>query len=117
MYSKLHPWRHELIVRQVYLVTGATSGVGQQLARILYSKNAKVYIAARTESGAVAYIKKADPASTGSLTFLELDLADLRTVKKCAERFLAAETKLHVLFNNAGYMANDDKKMETTAQG
>ncbi|KAK7699751.1 short-chain alcohol dehydrogenase [Diaporthe eres] len=102
---------------KVYLVTGATSGVGQQLARILYSKNAKVYIAARAEAGAIAHIKKAEPASTGALVFLPLDLADLPTVTKCAEQFLAAETKLHVLFNNAGYMANDDKKMDTTVQG
>lgn len=104
-------------MHQVYLVTGATSGIGLQLARILYSKNAKVYIAARTEAGSIAHIKKAEPASKGTLVFLPLDLADLRTVKKSAEQFLASETRIHVLFNNAGHMANDDKKMDTTAQG
>lgn len=91
--------------------------MGLELARILYSKNAKVYIAAREEGNAIVSIKKAEPASKGELVFLQLDLADLNSVKASAERFLSAETKLHVLFNNAGYMAADDKKMETTVQG
>lgn len=102
---------------KVYIVTGATSGVGLQLARILYSKNAKVYIAARSEIGVIAHIKQTEPASKGTLVFLPLDLADLHSVKKSADQFLAAETKLHVLFNNAGFMAPDDKKIRTTAQG
>lgn len=105
------------ISRQVYIVTGSTSGMGLELARILYSKNAKVYIAAREPGNAIATIKKAEPASKGELVFLHLDLADLNSVKASAEQFLSAETKLHVLFNNAGYMAADDKKMERTAQG
>lgn len=91
--------------------------MGFELARILYSKNAKVYIAAREEGSAITSIKKDEPASKGELVFLELDLTDLKSVKASAERFLSTETKLHVLFNNAGYMAADDKKMETTAQG
>ena len=36
--------------------------------------------------------------------FLELDLADLTTIKASAEKFLSKETKLDVLFNNAGVM-------------
>ncbi|KAJ0114144.1 hypothetical protein J7T55_007978 [Diaporthe amygdali] len=102
---------------KVYIVTGSTSGMGLELARMLYSKDAKVYIAAREEGNAIANIQKAEPTSKGELVFLHLDLADLNSVKASAERFLSAETKLHVLFNNAGYMAADDKKMETTAQG
>jgi NADP-dependent 3-hydroxy acid dehydrogenase YdfG len=34
--------------RKVFIVTGATSGVGETLADILYSTNGKVYIAARS---------------------------------------------------------------------
>lgn len=48
--------------------------------------------------------------------FLHLALADLQSVKESAEAFLAAETKLHVLFNNAGYMAADDMNIEKTVQ-
>lgn len=89
----------------MYLVTGANTGVGKQVARILYSKNAKVYIAARSETKAneaIEDIKKSHPSSKGSLIFLHLDLNDLAAVKASAEKFLSIETKLHVLFNNAG---------------
>ncbi|KAL1871067.1 short-chain alcohol dehydrogenase [Diaporthe australafricana] len=102
---------------KVYIVTGATSGVGLELARILYSKHAKVYIAAREEGDVTTRIKKEEPRSKGDIVFLPLDLNDLRSVKESAERFLACETKLNVLFNNAGYMANDDAEMERTVQG
>lgn len=53
------------------------------------------------------------------MVFLPLDLADLRSVKAAAERFLAAKTRLQVLFNNAEVMTADDGAdgMEKTAQG
>lgn len=47
---------------------------------------------------------------------MHLDLADLASIKASAERFLAVETRLHVLFNNAGYMGSEGK-IERTAQG
>lgn len=78
--------------------------MGLELARILYSKNAKVYIAAREVGNAIATTKKAEPASKGELVFLHLDFADLNSVKAPAEQFLSAEKRLLVLFNNAGYM-------------
>lgn len=43
--------------------------------------------------------------STGELVFLHLDLADLSTIKASAAEFLSKESRLHVLFNNAGVMA------------
>jgi retinol dehydrogenase-12 len=105
-----------LLLGQVYLITGSNTGVGKQLAQILYSKNAKVYIAARSEDKAkqaIEDIKKATPTSTGILAFLKLDLNDLTTIKPTVERFLASETKLHVLFNNAGVMVTEPKVTKT----
>lgn len=85
---------------------------------MLYAADATVYIACRTESKALKAIddiRAAAPESRGRLEFIRLDLGDLRTVKPAAEAFLAKETRLHVLFNNAGVMtpANETK----TAQG
>lgn len=91
---------------QVYIVTGSNTGVGKEVANILYSKNAKVYMAARSEdkaSKAMGDIKKAWPKSTGSLVFQRLDLADLSTIKASAEQF--KEPKLHGLINNAAVQA------------
>ncbi|KAI5865337.1 hypothetical protein GGS23DRAFT_603929 [Durotheca rogersii] len=92
---------------KVYIVTGSNTGIGKGLAGILYSRNAKVYVAARSEQraeAAIAELKAASPSSTGSLTFLHLDLADLSGIKASVDAFLAREKKLHVLFDNAGVM-------------
>ncbi|KAI1768204.1 retinol dehydrogenase 12 [Hypoxylon sp. FL1150] len=92
---------------KVFIVTGSTSGVGKALAGILYGANAKVYITGRTSEGISACIsdlKNSHPTSNGELACLHLDLADLHSVKSCAEEFLTKETKLNVLFNNAGVM-------------
>lgn len=92
---------------KVYLVTGANTGIGKEVAQILYSKNAVVWMTARNpEKGAnaVASIKEAHPASKGRLELLHLDLSDLTTIKASAEKFLAGEKRLDVLFNNAGVM-------------
>ncbi|CAN8095157.1 unnamed protein product [Discula destructiva] len=97
---------------KVYIVTGGNSGVGKVLVSLLFAKNAKVYMGARSEAkarSAIAEIKKAHPESKGTLIFLDLDLADLEKVKQSAEKFLSLEGKLHVLFNNAAVMALNDK--------
>jgi retinol dehydrogenase-12 len=102
----------------VYIVTGSNTGIGKELARMLYARNAKVYIAARSRKKAkeaIHHIAASTPASSGSLVFLELDLSDLNKVKVAAQTFLGAENKLNVLFNNAGLMATDP--LTTTAQG
>ncbi len=104
----------------VYMVTGANCGMGQELARVLYAKNAKVYVACRSEekaTKAIAQIKKATPTSKGELVFLSLDLADLAKVKAAAQIFLAQESQLQVLFNNAGVMVGPADPPLKTVQG
>ena len=99
-------------------MTGANTGVGKELAQILYSKNARVYVAARNQEkgeDAIKAIKEAHPSSAGSLVFMKLDLADLTTIKASARQFLDGEEQLHVLFNNAGVM--NPPTGSTTAQG
>lgn len=99
-------------------MTGATGGIGLELAQILYQKNAKVYIAGRSAAKAetaIARLKKNYPHSTGSLISLKLDLNDLTTVKASVEHFLSQESRLDVLWNNAGVMVPPQGSL--TAQG
>ncbi|KAH7322413.1 hypothetical protein B0I35DRAFT_425778 [Stachybotrys elegans] len=101
---------------KVYIVTGANTGLGKHVSRILYSKNAKVYMTGRSQDKTEAAIKslqEAAPKSTGSLHFLLLDFDDLSTVKASAERFLAAEQRLHVLFSNAGFQGGPGPAVKT----
>ncbi|KAF5588062.1 light induced alcohol dehydrogenase Bli-4 [Fusarium pseudoanthophilum] len=92
---------------RVYIVTGATSGVGLELAKILYSRSAIVYIAARNYSkitSAIKEVQSAFPDSTGRLESLCVDLSDLASIKPAAQRFLAKEPRLDGLVLNAGVM-------------
>src|SRR4051794_14051511 len=83
---------------RVFLVTGGASGIGFELAKALYKKGARVYIAGRSQENAEQAVKaiKSDVPSSdgGSLDFLHIDLADLGSVKAAADAFKATETSL-----------------------
>ncbi|KAL2188051.1 NAD(P)-binding protein [Thermothelomyces heterothallicus CBS 203.75] len=106
---------------RVCIVTGSNTGIGKEVARILYSKNARVYVAARSQDkarSAIREIKESTPSSAGSLEFLSLDLSDLSHVREAARSFLAREQRLDVLFNNAGVMVGSaSEPVPRTAQG
>ncbi|OJZ90818.1 hypothetical protein ASPFODRAFT_57077 [Aspergillus luchuensis CBS 106.47] len=92
---------------KVFIVTGASGGLGKLLTKILYQHNGKVYLAARSETKtkeAIEEITAAHPSSKGELLFLKLQLDDLTTIKQTATEFLAKENRLDVLWNNAGVM-------------
>lgn len=91
----------------MFIVTGATSGLGKNLASILYQRNGSVYIAARSAEKAkttIQELKGLHPNSTGQLNYIHLDLSDLSTIKSSADDFLRRESRLDVLWNNAGVM-------------
>lgn len=96
---------------KVYIVTGAASGVGFELAKMLYAAGGTVYIAARSVARCAGAIEKlktqvqaANGKTLGRLESLVIDLADLRTVKAPIEEFLRKEERLDVLVHNAAVM-------------
>ncbi|KAJ7455107.1 NAD-P-binding protein [Mycena latifolia] len=89
---------------KVTFVTGGNTGIGYETVKALLSKNAKVYLAARSPDKAAAAIKRLEEETKKSAIFIQLDLADLPSVRKAAETFLAQESRLDILFNNAGVM-------------
>jgi len=95
-------------VGKVFIITGGASGIGFELANILYHAGGKVYIAGRSESNArraIELIQSSSPSiasSVGQLEFLQLELDDLSTIRASANVFKSKESKLDVLWNNAG---------------
>lgn len=88
-------------------MTGASSGVGKELTRILYSRNATVYLVGRSASRSLdttSEIKSGFPDSKGNLIFIKADFEDLVSVKNGAKLFLQKEERLDGLWNNAGVM-------------
>ena len=103
---------------KVFIVTGGYSGVGQELCTILYQSGGKVYLAGRSEAKAqeaINHIKGLQTKSPGEIIFLQLSLDDLATLKPAVETFTSSESRLDVLFNNAG--VSNPPKGSVSAQG
>ncbi|KAJ7088841.1 NAD(P)-binding protein [Mycena belliarum] len=116
MCSKFEPARDVPdLSGKIVLVTGANSGIGYETVKVLLLKNARVYLAARSAEKAKEAIKQLETKTGKQAQFLELDLADLRSVRRAANDFLARESRLDILFNNGGVMIPPSD--ELTVQG
>jgi NAD(P)-dependent dehydrogenase (short-subunit alcohol dehydrogenase family) len=105
---KNEKWNAEKISDQsgrAAIVTGSSSGIGFEAARVLAAKGASVTIAVRNlEKGNRAAEKIRARHPHADLEVLELDLADLASVRKFAENFKNGHSRLDLLINNAGVM-------------
>lgn len=93
------------------VVTGANSGLGRQTAQQLARAGAHVTLACRSaERGeqAAAAIRAAVPDAQVDVE--SLDLADLGSVRTCAERIAGDDRPLNLLINNAGVMATPQRE-------
>ncbi len=90
------------------LVTGVSAGLGVETARALAAHGARVVGAARDLGKAeVATARVRDAAATagGSFEMVALDLANLKSVRTCADALLARGEPFDVVIANAGVMA------------
>jgi len=88
---------------RIALVTGASTGIGRVTARELAREGACVFLACRSEARARPVIDEIRRLTGRDAAFyLELDLADSASVRRCAEHFLRRALPLHLLVNNAG---------------
>ena len=90
------------------LVTGVSAGIGVETARSLVAHAAHVVGAARDlnkAKAAMEQVSKAAAANGGSFSLIELDLANLKSVRTCADQLLAKGDAFDVVIANAGVMA------------
>ncbi len=90
---------------QTVLITGGSSGLGFETARVLANKNARIIIAVRDAQKAktaVQHIREQSPDA--DVSSMILDLADLSSVRSFAGDFLSDHDRLDRLINNAGIM-------------
>jgi retinol dehydrogenase 12 len=88
---------------RTFLITGGNTGIGLATAKALAGRGGRVHIACRsTQKGQAAVAEIAAASKTDQVSFLRLDLADLASVRACAQAFLVLGEPLHVLINNAG---------------
>lgn len=89
------------------IITGATSGVGRETARVLALRGAEVVIGARNvEAG--NQVKEAILQEVGTrarVHVIELDISSFQSVRKFVLSFKSKNLPLNLLINNAGVMA------------
>ena len=90
------------------LVTGVSAGIGVETARALAAHGAHVVGAARDRGkaqAATAQVQTDAGANGGSFELAALDLADLKSVRGCADRLMARGEPFDLVIANAGVMA------------
>ena len=78
-------------MRKVAIVTGGTSGIGKQTALALLREGCTVYELSRRETG------------VEGMHHIAADITKEDTVKAAIDRVMAAEGRIDVLVNNAGF--------------
>jgi NAD(P)-dependent dehydrogenase (short-subunit alcohol dehydrogenase family) len=91
---------------KVALVTGANKGIGFEVARQLARKNFHVWLGARNPEAGRAAAEKL--SADGTITFLEIDVSDPKSIRRAADEFARHADRLDVLVSNAGILLDDD---------
>jgi len=93
----------QAIKNQVILVTGATDGLGKQVAFDLAARHATVLLHGRNrEKGEAALQQIRDATGNQRLFYYNADFSSLDEVRLLAEQVQAGQRRLDVLINNAG---------------
>jgi len=92
---------------KVALVTGASSGIGEGIARKLAAHGAKLGLAARRVER-LEKIRAEIEAAGGEAMTLEMDVTATEQVKAAVDRLVSAYGRVDVLVNNAGLMPASD---------
>jgi retinol dehydrogenase 12 len=87
---------------ETYFVTGSSAGLGHATARALARRGGRVWMACRPTPQARATCDALRNETGARVDLVDLDLADLASVRACATTFLASGEGLDVLINNAG---------------
>ncbi len=88
---------------KVILITGASSGIGEGIARELAPTGAKLFLGARRFDKLEALAREINDKG-GTAVAMELDVTDHQSVKAFTEAARARIGRIDVLINNAGVM-------------
>ncbi|TCK72683.1 oxidoreductase [Acidipila rosea] len=93
------------------LITGANSGIGFHAAMELARAGAAVILACRDlQKGAAARQRILQELPQAAVELLQLDLANLASIRGAAREFLTSGRVLDLLVNNAGVMALPERQ-------
>jgi len=98
--------RYDLVDRRC-VVTGASSGIGKEIARNLAYFGATVVMACRDrQRGGAALEEIVADSGNDRVSLMLVDLASLASIKAFAKNLTAGGSPVHVLVNNASVIAS-----------
>ncbi|XP_074588081.1 short-chain dehydrogenase TIC 32 B, chloroplastic-like [Curcuma longa] len=105
--------------RLTAIITGGSSGIGAETARVMAMRGAHVIIGARNTEAAES-VKQSILQTTPSarIDIIHLELSSQKSVREFSDRFLSMNLPLNILINNAGVMygpfelSEDDMEMQ-----
>lgn len=100
---------------QTWLITGTSTGFGQELATLLAQKTDVNLVATARNTDKLAYLDQYDH---GQILKLELDVTDSQQIKEVIQTTLSKFGRIDVLDNNAGlgYFSTFEEADEATVQ-
>merc|ERR1711879_290938 len=87
------------------VITGSNTGIGRTTALDMSRRGAKVVMLCRDMDKAEKVAAEISDETKGEIICHRLDLADLASVRECAEQLGNSLEKIDILINNAGIMA------------
>ena len=97
------PDRIENVKNKTFVITGANAGAGFEATKILISKGAEVVMLNRNEKKSFAAINelKAEFGANAKVSFIQMDLASLASVRIAAKNVLKTVPQIDALLCNA----------------
>jgi len=93
---------------RIILITGASSGIGREIAHEAVKKGAIAILCARDRNKLEAVRIECDRISAGKAFVFPLDISDVDQIDTTVDKIVDQFGKIDVLFNNAGFGITDD---------
>ncbi len=100
---------------KVALITGASSGIGRETARLFAAEGARIVVADVNDEGGTQTVELVK-AQAGEAVFVRADVSKAEDSERMVAEAERQFGKLDILFNNAGIMHHSDDNAMTTEE-
>jgi len=101
---------------KVVLITGASAGIGESIARVFAASGSKLVLGARREEKLLKLKSELESQYHSQVAISTLDVCSVESVNSFLERIPPEFREIDILINNAGLALGRDKTWETSEE-